>query len=108
MGQLLGCGAHLDSLRRFASGEFTLAQAHALENIDLNTALIPLELLVPQFPAIVVGEELAAYIRQGRVFEASGHEVEHLKAVTKSGQLLAICNRAGDELYHPSLVLPTF
>jgi tRNA pseudouridine55 synthase len=107
LGQLLGCGAHLDSLRRFASGEFTLAHAHSLENIDISAALIPLEALVPQFPTIVAGEELAGYIRQGRVFQAAGFEAEHVKAVTESGQLLAICDRAGVELYHPSLVLST-
>ena len=31
LGQLLGCGAHLESLRRTSVGEFTLADAHTLE-----------------------------------------------------------------------------
>lgn len=34
MGQVLGCGAHLDSLRRTSVAEFTLAEAHTLEEIQ--------------------------------------------------------------------------
>ena len=33
MGQRLGCGAHLESLRRTAVAEFTLADAHTLEQL---------------------------------------------------------------------------
>ena len=35
MGQLLGCGAHLESLRRTAVAEFTLADAHTLDELAL-------------------------------------------------------------------------
>jgi len=34
MGQRLGCGAHLESLRRTAVAEFDIAQAHTLEQIE--------------------------------------------------------------------------
>ncbi|MGB2606170.1 MAG: tRNA pseudouridine(55) synthase TruB [Candidatus Sulfotelmatobacter sp.] len=34
MGQLLGCGAHLESLRRTAVAEFDISQAHTLEEIE--------------------------------------------------------------------------
>ena len=34
MGQRLGCGAHLESLRRTAAAEFNIAQAHTLEEIE--------------------------------------------------------------------------
>ena len=33
MGQALGCGAHLESLRRTSVAEFTLAEAHTLEEL---------------------------------------------------------------------------
>jgi tRNA pseudouridine55 synthase len=36
MGQLLGCGAHLESLRRTAVAEFDISQAHTLEEINLH------------------------------------------------------------------------
>jgi tRNA pseudouridine55 synthase len=35
MGQRLGCGAHLESLRRTAVAEFEIAQAHTIEEIEL-------------------------------------------------------------------------
>ena len=34
MGQMLGCGAHLESLRRTAVAEFTLADAHTLDQVE--------------------------------------------------------------------------
>lgn len=34
MGQLMGCGAHLESLRRTRVAEFDIAQAHTLEEIE--------------------------------------------------------------------------
>jgi len=34
LGHALGCGAHLESLRRTAVAEFTLADAHALEELE--------------------------------------------------------------------------
>src|SRR5882762_10067114 len=37
MGQLLGSGAHLESLRRTAVAEFEIAQAHTLEEIERQT-----------------------------------------------------------------------
>jgi tRNA pseudouridine55 synthase len=42
MGQALGCGAHLESLRRTAVAEFTLADAHTLEELaNVARALLP-------------------------------------------------------------------
>jgi tRNA pseudouridine55 synthase len=35
MGRRLGCGAHLESLRRTAVAEFEIAQAHTIEEIEL-------------------------------------------------------------------------
>jgi tRNA pseudouridine55 synthase len=40
MGQRLGCGAHLESLRRTAVAEFEIAQAHTLEEIERRTSEI--------------------------------------------------------------------
>jgi tRNA pseudouridine55 synthase len=47
LGQKLGCGAHLASLRRLVSGRFDLADAHTLPDImklsakDLEARVIP-------------------------------------------------------------------
>ena len=34
IGQMLGCGAHLESLRRMSVAEFTLAEAHTLDEVQ--------------------------------------------------------------------------
>ena len=38
MGQLLGCGAHLELLRRTAASEFTLQDAHSLDQLALPSS----------------------------------------------------------------------
>jgi tRNA pseudouridine55 synthase len=57
MGKLMGCGAHLESLRRTSVGEFALPDAHTLEELDAvsgrvnrRTLYSPRKIL-PQFPA---------------------------------------------------------
>ncbi len=38
MGRALGCGAHLESLRRTSVAEFTVAEAHTLEELERSVA----------------------------------------------------------------------
>jgi tRNA pseudouridine55 synthase len=59
LGQRLGCGAHLDSLRRVQSGEFTIERATRLDAIS-ESDLIPMESLLDSFPRIEVtgGDEM--------------------------------------------------
>ena len=105
LGAALGCGAHLDSLRRLASADFTIEQAHPLETVDPVRDLIPLRALLPEFPAFIADGHVAAFIRQGRTFEAPGLNTEHVRAVTEAGELIAICDRIAEAIYHPSLVV---
>ncbi|MDX2187921.1 MAG: tRNA pseudouridine(55) synthase TruB [Opitutaceae bacterium] len=54
-GQKLGCGAHLSSLRRTASGKFRVEQCHTLEQIQalgstgVGRILLPVHQVVPSF-----------------------------------------------------------
>jgi len=59
LGQRLGCGAHLDSLRRMQSGEFRIDRATPLAGISVSD-LIPMESLLDSFPRIEVtgGDEM--------------------------------------------------
>ncbi|PYX18419.1 MAG: tRNA pseudouridine(55) synthase, partial [Acidobacteria bacterium] len=73
MGQKLGCGAHLASLRRTALGQFDLAEAHSIDEVDSATKAQQLEnvfvhprKLLPQFPSVTANDEMAARIRSGR------------------------------------------
>src|SRR5262245_15468127 len=51
LGRRLGCGGHLETLRRTQSGEFNIERAVSLERIS-ETDLIPLESLLDYWPKI--------------------------------------------------------
>ena len=116
LGQALGWGAHLTELRRLASGEFEIDQARTLEQLEalaaedrLLDAFVPAEKLLPGFPSVFVDELTAAQVRNGRNFPASpfraGPPSKYVKAVTRSGTLVAIGEAVLPNLYHPVVVL---
>ena len=113
MGQLIGCGAHLESLRRTAVGEFELADAHTLEELTAvvktgrtEDLFIHPRKLLPQFPCITANEEIAARIRNGRPVNLP--ELSHarlVKVFTGQRELLAIATRVAGTLFHAKIVL---
>jgi tRNA pseudouridine55 synthase len=116
LGQALGCGAHLAELRRTVSGEFELAQARTLEQLEslaaeerLLDALVPTSSMLPGFPSVFVDDLTAAQIRHGRNFPASPFRSQpasrYVKAVTHQGELVAIGEAVLPNLYHPTVVL---
>lgn len=116
LGRALGCGAFLYSLRRTASGDFTLSQAHTLEELErlqaegrLHEALVPAAELLPAFPSERVDALTASQIRQGRDFRVSPFRVKpgarFVKAVSQQGELIAIGEMKLPNVYHPFLVL---
>ena len=117
MGQMLGCGGHLDSLVRLRSGPFTLAEARTLEELQLwknedrlADALIAPPDLLPDFPRAFVDDITARQIRQGRDFSVSPFRVpegaEYVKALGPEGTLVAIGKIIIPGLYHPMVVMP--
>ena len=116
LGQLIGCGAFLNSLLRTRSGEFTLEQARTIEQLEalqaedmLIQALIPASELLPDFPSEFVDPATAGFIRQGRDFRVSPFRVRpgsrFVKAIAQDGNLIAIGEAKLPNLYHPILVL---
>lgn len=115
-GKNLGCGAHLDELRRTSSGDFTTDQARTLEELGalatagaLDDAVIPASHLLPNFPNATVDALTAVQIRQGKDFRLSPFVdragAKHIKAVSQEGDLIAIGEARLPHLYHPILVL---
>jgi tRNA pseudouridine55 synthase len=115
-GQALGCGAHLKSLLRLQSGQFTIDQARTLDQLAqlsaegrLDEALIPAMQLLPDFPNEIVDQLTEGQIRQGRDFRVSPFRVrdgmKHVKAVSRAGELIAIGEAVMPNVYHPILVL---
>ncbi|MBZ5724980.1 MAG: tRNA pseudouridine(55) synthase TruB [Acidobacteriia bacterium] len=116
LGQALGCGAHLDELRRIASGEFEIGQARTIVQLEslaagerLMDALVPAASMLPGFPAVYVDEATAAQIRDGRNFPASPFRSQpasrYVRAITRQGELVAIGEAVLPNLYHPAVVL---
>jgi tRNA pseudouridine55 synthase len=115
-GQALGCGAFLETLRRTASGQFDESRAHTLAELEdlagqgrLADVLIPAAELLPEFPVEIVDQITETQIRQGRDFRTSPFRnrvpARHVKAVSRSGELVAIGEARLPNVYHPVLVL---
>jgi tRNA pseudouridine55 synthase len=116
VGERLGCGAFLESLRRTASGEFTEEHAHSLDELAnlaegarLSDALIPAARLLPQFTSATVDVLTTGQIRQGKDFRLSPFLSKplskYVKAINQEGDLVAIGEARLPHLYHPILVL---
>jgi tRNA pseudouridine55 synthase len=116
LGQLMGCGAHLHELRRLSSGEFEIAQARTIAQLEslaaderLLDALVPAAQMLPGFPSVFVDDLTATQIRNGRNFPASPFRSQpasrYVKAVTRQGELVAIGEAILPNLYHPIVVM---
>jgi len=113
LGQQLGCGAHLASLRRTVLGEFNLSQAYTLEELSAAVESGPDEeifihprLLLPQFPCVTANEETAALIRSGRAVNlAELSQARQVKVFAGQRELIAIATRVAGTLFHPKIVL---
>jgi tRNA pseudouridine55 synthase len=116
LGQILGCGGHIEELARTASGPFRIEHAFTLERLQemkhdgtLDQSLLRLPDLLPAFPAVFVDDLSVLHIRQGRDFNVSPFRVppgaEHVKALGPDGRLVAIGKIVIPNLYHPEVVL---
>jgi tRNA pseudouridine55 synthase len=72
IGAALGCGAHLNSLRRTEVGNLTLADAvtlpalEAVEETARTALLAPVDALLSSFPAVMLNDELSKRFMQGQ------------------------------------------
>jgi tRNA pseudouridine55 synthase len=111
LGKALGCGAHLESLRRTAHGEFTLADAHTLENLataspdDLAACFLHPRKLLPQIPCITANDDQVTLIRHGRAVNlAEMSKSKLVKVFASQTELIAIAERVAGTLFHPKIV----
>ncbi|MFZ0958484.1 MAG: tRNA pseudouridine(55) synthase TruB [Candidatus Sulfotelmatobacter sp.] len=114
MGQQLGCGAHLESLRRTAVAEFSIADAHTLEELEtagtdphaLENLFVHPRMLLPQFPCVTADEANAARIRAGRPVNLPElSRARQVKVFSSQRDLIAIATRVAGTLFHPRIVL---
>ena len=97
VGRALGCGAHLEALRRTVSGPFTLAHALPLADLTvlsrepaaLSRRLLPVSEALVDLPVVRVSAADAARVSHGVPVEAPVHP-GRVRVVDPSGMLLAV------------------
>lgn len=122
LGAVLGCGAHLEALRRTRAGSFALAEAAALESVEAEghlaaERLIPLERLLAELPAVTLSERGARRASHGHDigFEdlaqpaqaagAIGPLDGRVRLLDEAGHLLAIARQDVGGALRPAIVL---
>jgi tRNA pseudouridine55 synthase len=119
MGQLAGCGAHLESLRRTAVAEFQLTDAHTLAELEqaaqarealtgevnIEAILVHPRQLMPALPSVTADADAAAKIRHGMpVNLAEFSRAREVKVFSGQRDLIAIATRVAGTLFHPRIV----
>jgi tRNA pseudouridine55 synthase len=125
LGERLGVGGHLVALRRTRSGPFTLGDGIALAGLDpvqAEARLVPPGQLLPELPAVVVGERGLAALRHGRALDRAmvvrgfpETVVERVRVLDEAGALAALAVPRGfgkstsglnvEPMLHPDIVL---
>ena len=120
LGQVLGCGAHLESLRRTRSGRFDISEAIPLEAAERLGRSVEARLLSPaealdDLPAVIVtdaglkralhGNPLNPEHLQGRALPmGAAAQASRVRVLADDGHLVALAASRGGAL-HPTVVL---
>ena len=121
LGARLGCGAHLESLRRVRAGSFDESVAVSLgevesEGTDASGRLVPLSLLLPHLPGVVLNERGVRRAAHGNDVtsddlaasassKAAPETEDRCRLLDAAGMLLGIAERSPAGLLHPVIVL---
>ena len=96
LGRALGCGAHLSALRRTAAGEFRIADAATLDQVQLATPperdalLLPVERLLAGLPRVDLAGPLAERFARGQAIRLEGTPAGCCSVFRAQGGLLGI------------------
>jgi tRNA pseudouridine55 synthase len=118
LGEALGCGGHLSSLRRTQAGVFTLAQAVTLERIaelvadtgaseeSLASVMPHPRNLLPELPAVTADEQSAGRMRNGMQVNLPEYsQAPRVRVFTGQRHLFCIARRIAGTLFQPEVVL---
>jgi tRNA pseudouridine55 synthase len=107
LGERLGCGGYIESLRRTRVGPFTVEDAVPL---DADGALVPKKVLpvaaaVSELPRVTLAEGTVAKLRQGQAVAAPATDAGDFAVFDSRGGLVAVA-RIERGLLHADKVLP--
>ena len=113
LGQRLGIGAHLASLRRTVVAEFDIEQAHTLEEIAeaagnsrLDDLLFHPRRVLPHIPSVTATDEDIGKIRHGRAVNLPElSRSPWVKVFAGQAELVCLASRVAGTLFHPKVVL---
>lgn len=119
LGQQLGCGAHLEGLRRTRAGDFGLDAAHGLADVldpaaPLSDWVIPMSRLLLALPRVTLTGAGTGRARHGNTLGPSDwvgdlpeltEENRCVRLVADDGQLVGLAERRPGGLLHPAVVL---
>lgn len=97
LGERLGCGGAMSSLRRLRAGAFTIAEASPLEEILApggEAKILPLDRLFRAHPGLTVGAEAERRCRCGNDFRAAAADGVY-RVYGESGEFLALGEAKG-------------
>ena len=103
LGEQLGTGAHLTTLRRERVGTLNVADAVPLERLSSDTPLLPPQAVLPAMPLQELDSAGADAVRHGRAVPAAGLRTG-LVGLLHEGILLAV-GEAANGLIQPRVVL---
>ncbi len=106
LGEAIGCGAYLESLRRTRSGAFDLSQAISPERMmqEWDRAHFPLEKLLPELPLVELEDPEARRVRHGGQVPVNPRLPDGWCRVFHRGRLVALGETNAGTI-RPSIVL---
>lgn len=119
LGERLGCGAHLDGLRRYRSGPFTLDDAITLDELQggaeaAESYLIPMERLLEELPVVELSDSGTIRARHGNALGPADArprtgmipaEGGLCRLFSGDGRLVALARRSAGGSLQPVVVL---
>ena len=119
IGQAIGCGAHISSLRRIQSGPFSLAQSITLDELNtlhdnviddktLDSLLLPTDTAIQNFPAIYIDDAQYDEISHGHSIHCDATLLSDSSSDYRlyyNDKLLALAVLNTEGLLHPKRLL---
>jgi tRNA pseudouridine55 synthase len=118
IGQRLGCGAHLEALRRTRAGRFSVADAVSITDLDTHgtanhARLIPLNVLLADMSTVTVTDEGIRRVSHGNALSPehlagpvpAGPGQAKVRVLDAAGGLLAVAEPRAGGVLHPLVVL---
>lgn len=106
IGELLGCGGHMNSLVRTRSGPFLLENSHTLDYLEelkaeskLETALISMDQALLKMPSVYISHSNAIKMKNGLCVSLEGLTAGLTRVYHENGAFLAIGKTIEENAY---------